>query len=144
MFDYKPEQREKFFDYLTNTFNLSEKAEVISNKIIPFNKTVAFGPKLENIYIDIVKAVGNDQIIISTNGLSAIANVELCISASANVIEEKTDAITEKIYDYCNQIAKCFLNENDGTTLTVDFSDIIGTKAYAEITNEIGTTTWCM
>ena len=74
---------------------------------------------------------------------SAVANVELCIFASTNVIEEKTEAIIEKIYDYCNQIAKCFLNDNKGTTLTVDFSDIIGTKAYAEITNGTGTTTWC-
>jgi hypothetical protein len=75
--------------------------------------------------------------------LCAIANCELCIKLSADILKEEINLIIEKLYRYCDQIAKCFINENDGTTLTVDFSEIIGATAYAEITNERGTPTWC-
>lgn len=145
MFNYNAEQREKFFDYLTKTFNLSEKATVIRNQIIPFTKILPLGVLMSDLSIDIVTAIDNDNnTIFTTNGLSGIAGCELCIKVPADTVEDnKTKVIIEKIYDYCNQIAECFINENDGTILTVDFSDIIGVTAFAEITNELGVTIFC-
>ena len=145
MFNYKPKQRENFFDYLANAFNLPEKAKVVCNKVIPFQKTLLFGDEIENLSIDIVTGIDNENnVIIATNGLSAIAGAELCVKNPIDSFNaEKQKLVIEKIYDYCNQLAKAFINENDGTTLTVDFSDIIGETASAEITNEVGTPTLC-
>lgn len=144
MFIYKDGQREKFFDYLTETFNLSEKGKVISNKIIPFNKNVPLGPKIDNLSIDIVSAIDDKgNVIISTNGFCSIANSELCLELSSDVDDNKIDMVIERIYDFCNRVSQSLIQNKVGEILTVDFSDIIGCSASAEITNETGMGTNC-
>lgn len=144
MFIYKDGQREKFFDYLTETFNLSEKGKVISNKIIPFNKNEPLGPKIESLSIDIVSAIDDKgDTIISTNGFCSITNSELCLELPFEIDNNKTELVIERIYDFCSRVSQSLIDKKVGETLTVDFSDIIGCSASAEITNEVGMGTNC-